>query len=102
VPSSGGELSHVTMLTCPWCGKETGELALDMRLRKVFERRTAGPQPCKECMKQAIIMFDRDTHKFVGYAKKEGVLSAEALAQFKGTPVKAHVKVEEGGVRFYD
>ena len=78
---------------------------MDKRIRdNTFkEKITKTNELCDECKKKAIILFDKDTKKFIGYAKKEAFLKQEVLEQFKDTPVKALVKLNtDGTIQFYN
>ena len=89
--------SYVGMLNCPWCGEGTGVL-LDRRLRNTLPRNNQDIKPCDKCMPGAIILYDKDTKKHVGYMKKEAVLNPESMEKFKGTPVKALVELGPDGM----
>ena len=80
--------SYVGMLNCPWCGEATGVL-LDRRLRSSLSRENKDIKPCEKCEKDAVILFDKDSKKLIGYVKKEAILNPEAQEKFKGTPVRA-------------
>jgi hypothetical protein len=48
------------------------------------------------------LLYDKDTKKFLGYIAKSDVMNEEALEKYKGTPVKALVKIKGNKMRFFD
>lgn len=94
--------SHVGMLNCPWCGEATGVL-LDRRLRNTLSRNNPDTAPCKNCEQNAVLLFDKDSKEFLGYAKKEALLNKESMEEFAGQPVKALAKLgPDGEVTIYN
>ena len=101
LPLKDATKSHVGLLECPWCGEATGVL-LDRRLRNSLEHHNKDLKPCEKCMKNAIIMYDKDTNAFIGYGKKDKFMDAKSLEKFKDTPVKAMVKIEGDHIQFFN
>lgn len=89
--------SHVTMVRCVWCKKETGELLINKKLKPVFDMYTDSSEPCEECLKDAVIVYDENTKKLIAFLKKENVMTKEAIEQYKGTPVRALGKLHADG-----
>ena len=91
--------SFVTILVCPFCkSSDNMGLMLDKRLRKQFDMHTEASEPCDECKTtNCVRLFDKDTKKFIGYAKKELLLNAEALEKYKDTSLNALVKLHSDG-----
>lgn len=89
--------SYVTLLVCPDCGKNTGSLALDKRLRKTFNKTTKDITPCDECMKKYVILFDADSLKYIGLALKDTIIKPDVIENYRDTPVKLLVRKKGDG-----
>lgn len=95
------QVDWISMTYCQWCEKSV-DILLDRRMKKTLPKRTPSPEPCEECKKKAILLYDKNTKKFIGYAKKETFMTPEAIKQYEGTPVKALVTIEGDNIKFYN
>lgn len=80
--------SYVTLVLCPICQKESGELLMDRRLKPTFEMHTTVPTSvCKKCKKKylskGVMLIDPKTCRLV-------VLKNEAFKRMFNKPLPKH------------
>jgi hypothetical protein len=68
------ENNFVALAKCRFCGKDSGSILLDRRMKEIKPENAFDPNPCPECLERF------KTHKyFIGNCGHSGFIKTEAL-----------------------